>query len=177
MSNLNSEYLEVIPKVNPTLITAILHKHQVDAELKMLKSAFTLSYSVRAMLGAYKNQDRVNPYDYMIGTIGAQLSIVDQNSEETNLILHYLNSDKLYGYNLRNIVKVEDVEHRAEAQQHENSARDAFGDQIRRQFPMPLDLVLGVVGSLNHLLGNTSANLNGAIHRAALFLRSADGCA
>lgn len=77
----------------------------------MLKNAFTLSYTVRAMLGAYKNQDRINPYDYIIGTIGAQLSVVDQDSEETNLILHYLNSDKLYGYNLRNIIKVEDVEH------------------------------------------------------------------
>ena len=114
ISNLNSEYLEVIPKVNPTLIAALLYDHQVDVEIKLLKSAFTISYTIRAMLGAYKNQDRINPYDYILGTIGAHLSIVDSKSEETNLILHYLNSDQLYGYNLRSIVRVDDVEYSEE---------------------------------------------------------------
>ena len=48
-----------------------------------------------------------------------------------------------------------------------------FGDEIGWQFPMPLDFVLGVVGSLHHVLGNASANLNGTVERASLFLRGA----
>jgi hypothetical protein len=60
---------------------------------------------------------------------------------------------------------VKQIEHRAETQQHEQSARDAFGDEVRRQFPMPVDLVLGVVGSLHHVLGNASADLNGTVER------------
>ena len=72
-------------------------------------------------------------------------------------------------------VKTEQVEHRAETQQHEESACDVFGDEIRRQFPMPVDLVLCGVRSLHHVLSDASANLNGTVERLALSLRGADG--
>jgi predicted DNA-binding WGR domain protein len=108
ISDLNSDYLEVIPKINPTKIQCLMHPNQVDQEIKLLKSAFTLSYSIRSILGAYFHQARINPYDYVLGTLGAHLSVVDPNSEETNLILHYLNSDNnRRNYNLRNVIKVE----------------------------------------------------------------------
>lgn len=111
---LNSEYLEIIPKVNPTEIQAILVPNQVDREVNLLKNAFTLSYSVRAILGAYLNQRKINPYDYMLGTINVNMSVVDPNSEETHLILHYLNASGLSGYNLRNVIKAEDIEYTEE---------------------------------------------------------------
>lgn len=114
ISNINSEYLEVIPKVNPTLISAILNENDLKREINLLKTAFTISYSVRVLLGAYKNQHVINPYDYILGTLDAHLSIVDPNSDETNLILYYLNADKMNGYNLRNVIKVEDLEYSKE---------------------------------------------------------------
>lgn len=114
VENLNSEYMEVIPKTNPTTIEALLNIHQVDNEIKNLRSIYTLSYSVRSMLGAYLNKEKVNPYDYILGTLDINMSIVDPNSEETNLILHYLNSDQSSGYNLRNIIKVEELDYSEE---------------------------------------------------------------
>ena len=113
-TSLNSEYLEIIPKVNPTEIQTMLTVEQVDREINLLKSAFTLSYSVRTLLGAYLNQKRINPFDYILGTINVHMSVVDPNSEETNLILHYLNARGLSGYNLRNVIKAEDIEYTEE---------------------------------------------------------------
>lgn len=111
VTDLNSKYLEIIPKMNPTNIQALLHEYQVDNEIKLLNSLFSISYSIRCMLGAYLNQATINPYDYILGTLGVNLSVIDPNSEETNLILHYLNSDSIHGYNLRNIIRVDDVEY------------------------------------------------------------------
>lgn len=111
---LNSEYLEVIPKVNPTLISAFLYDYQVDQEIQMLEKVFSLSYSVRAVLGAYLHQDTINPFDYILGTLNVTLNVVDPNSEDVNLILHYLNSDAMSGYNLRNVLQVDDLEYSGE---------------------------------------------------------------
>jgi len=47
VTELNSEYLEIIPKNNPTEIQALLNNYQVDNEIKVLKSLFSISYSVR----------------------------------------------------------------------------------------------------------------------------------
>ena len=55
VAKLNSEYLEVIPNVNPELISAILYKNDVDDEIKLLRSIYTLSFTIRAVLGAYIN--------------------------------------------------------------------------------------------------------------------------
>ena len=109
--DLNSEYLEVIPKVNPAQIETLLYPYQVQNERKILKSLYSISYSVRCVLGAYLNQKKVNPYDYILGTLNVKMGIVDSNSEEFNLILHYLNSDIIHGFNLRNIIKMENIEY------------------------------------------------------------------
>jgi len=113
-ANLNSDYLEIIPKSNPTEIQWLLQIQQVEREIKLLKSAFTLSYSVRAVLGAYLSQSTVNPYDYILGTLGSKLSVVDPNCAETDMILHYLNADTTNGFNLRNVIKVDPEEYTEE---------------------------------------------------------------
>lgn len=42
---------------------------------------------------------------------------------------------------------------------------------------MPVDLVLRGVGSLRHVLGDASAELNGTVEGITLLLRSSDGSA
>ncbi|CAI2365564.1 unnamed protein product [Moneuplotes crassus] len=111
IEKLNSEYLELIPKTNPTMISTLLHQHEVDAEIQRLKSIYSISSSVRSMLGAYLNKDEINPYDYILGTLNLNMSIIDLNSNETKLILHYLNSSRSNGYNLRNVVRIDDLEY------------------------------------------------------------------
>ena len=113
-SDLNSEYMEVIPKINPTTISAILNVNQVNVEMEMLKKVYSLSYSVRSVLGAYLQQDMINPYDYILGTLNVTLNVVDLNSKEADLILHYLNSSNSMKSNLRNIMKVDDLDYSEE---------------------------------------------------------------
>lgn len=106
VAKLNSEYLEVIPKKNPELIEAMLHEHQLENETQLLKSVFTVSYILRVMLGAYQNLTKVSPYDYVLGSLAVNLEPIDPNSDQANLILHYLNSENVNNHTLTNIIKV-----------------------------------------------------------------------
>ena len=114
VADLNSEYMEVIPKVNPTLIYALLNLNEVQIEIQMLKKVFSLSYSVRSILGAYLQQDSINPCDYILGTLNVTLNVVDPSSEEADMILHYLNSENSHGYYLRNLIQVDDLDYSEE---------------------------------------------------------------
>ena len=78
VSNLNSEYLEVIPKTNPELIEALLNDYQVQNEINLLKSVYSLSFKLRVALGAYKNAKKVNPYDYLLGSLPVKLSVLNK---------------------------------------------------------------------------------------------------
>ena len=55
LANLNSEYLEVIPKTNPEHIEAMLNEYQIKNEINLLKSVYDLSFKTRVALGAYQN--------------------------------------------------------------------------------------------------------------------------
>ena len=112
VSKLNSEYLEVIPKVNPELISAILYANSVDYEIKLLKSIYTLSFTIRAVLGAYINAKKVNPYDYLLGCLPVKLDILSTESDQGRLILDYLNaSSNNYHGKLTNIIKVDGIDY------------------------------------------------------------------
>lgn len=108
---LNSEYLEVIPKTNPELIAAMLIDYQVQNEINLLNSVFSLSFKIRAALGAYYNAKKINPYDYVLGSLALKLSVVDQNSDQADVILHFLNQQPIHGHTLTNIIKVEGLDY------------------------------------------------------------------
>ncbi|CAI2359252.1 unnamed protein product [Moneuplotes crassus] len=106
VSKLNSEYLEVIPKNNPEMISCILNSYECDSEINILKALFETSFQFRAVLGAYENANKVNPYDYILGSLDVGLEALHPESEETNLILHNLNSQQNSRMTLKNIIKV-----------------------------------------------------------------------
>lgn len=106
VAELNSEYLEVIPKNNPELIAAFLNDYQVNTELEQLKAVYSLSFQVRAALAAYWNIKKFNPYDYILGSLSVNLEVVDPSSSEQDLVLHYLNSQSVSNHTLTNIIKV-----------------------------------------------------------------------
>lgn len=115
LSKLNSEYLEVIPKVNPELISALLHDWEITNEINLLKSVYTLSFSIRAVLGAYSNAKNINPYDYLLGCLPVKLSVLDSSSDQASLILDYVNGgNPSSNYSLTNIIKVDGVEYSEE---------------------------------------------------------------
>ena len=106
ITKLNSEYLEIIPKKNPEMMTYLLNKWQVNTEIDILKSLYEFSFKFRSILGASINSKKINPYDYIMGSLGIKLEALDPNSEETNLILHNLNSQQNQHLNLTNIFKI-----------------------------------------------------------------------
>lgn len=92
LSKLNSEYLEVIPKVNPEMIQAMLNEYEINNEITLLKSVYSISFQIRIVLGAYQNIAKVNPYDYILGSLPVGLESVKSGSDEEELILQYLNT-------------------------------------------------------------------------------------
>lgn len=111
VSQLNSEYLEVIPKTNPEHIEALLNDYQVNNEINLLKSVYSMSFKLRIALGAYKNAKKINPYDYLLGSFPVKLSVLDCNSEQADLILHCINSQPIHGHTLTNIIQVEGLDY------------------------------------------------------------------
>ena len=111
---LNSEYLEVIPKNNPEMISCILNSYQCDTEVQFLKNIFEVSFQFRLTLGAIYNAKKLNPYDYVLNSTGLDLEVVDPHSEETDLILHYINSQRNQNLTLTNIVRVGGVKYTKE---------------------------------------------------------------
>ena len=110
VAKLNSEYLEVIPKINPELISSILHIISLDSEIELLRSIYTLSFTIRAVLGAYINAKKINPYDYLLGCLPAKLEILSTDSDQGKLILDYVNASKNSSYGkLVNIIKVDGI--------------------------------------------------------------------
>ena len=103
LANLNSEYLEVIPKTNPEHIEAILNDYQVQNEITLLKSVYSLSFKIRIALGAYQNAKKVNPYDYVLGSLPINLFVIKLHLIKN---FHYLNSQPIHGHTLTNIIKV-----------------------------------------------------------------------
>jgi hypothetical protein len=114
LSKLNSEYLEVIPKVNPEMIQAMLYEHEINNEIDLLQSVFSLSFQIRIVLGAYYNVTKVNPYDYIFGSLPVGLEPVKSGSDEEELILHYLNTSKNNNCYLANLIKISGLEYKAE---------------------------------------------------------------
>ena len=103
---LNNEYLTLIPKKKTEFVKIHINSHSAKKELKLLQDLLKTSYQFRITLGAIYNSKKINPYDYIYGCLGLNLQVVDHDSQETELILNYLNVDSLRRHSLVNIIKV-----------------------------------------------------------------------
>lgn len=108
---LNSEYLEVIPKVNPEMISTMLNEYQIKMERDMLDTVYSFAFQIRIVLGAYQHLKKVNPYDYIMGTFDLDLESVESGSNDEELVLNYLNSSKSSNCSLVNLMKVKGLKY------------------------------------------------------------------
>lgn len=53
---------------------------------------FDTDIAIKLLYGAYYQQKKVNPYDYILGAATFNLKLVDQESDIYNLTLKYMNS-------------------------------------------------------------------------------------
>lgn len=89
-----NKYYELIPRKEfaHDKLDLILQDYQVNQELWLIDEVFDTDIALKLLYGAYLQQKKVNPYDYIVNSVSFSLKQLPQNNDMYNLILRYMNT-------------------------------------------------------------------------------------
>ncbi|XP_038075117.1 poly [ADP-ribose] polymerase tankyrase-like [Patiria miniata] len=92
--DLSSEYYQLIPCVNFTYdrIPPLTELRTLEQNAKKLEILLDLATTNLILLGAQYRVKETNPLDYISSCLGCQIQIMDENDQETQLILQYIDN-------------------------------------------------------------------------------------
>ncbi|XP_022096421.1 poly [ADP-ribose] polymerase 1-like [Acanthaster planci] len=92
--DLSSEYYQLIPCVNFTYdkIPPLTDLSTLDENAKKLEILLDLATTNLILLGAQYRVKEINPLDYIYSCLGCQIEIMNEDEEEAQLILQYIDN-------------------------------------------------------------------------------------
>ena len=111
INELNNEYFKIVPRSDSVKEKSLYSEEEIRQEQDVLQDLLSSATTLRLSLGAYLNQRKFNPYDYVFGSItkNANFEFINQESNEFNLIIDFLNIYSERKFTCESVIKVNDV--------------------------------------------------------------------